>query len=148
MKKITSFLLVALIALAMTSCAKWQAQPQLNALESLVEKVEQKGADFTTTDWNRTSEKYDAICTKMSQYEYTNEQLQEIGKLKARYYIACAKGVMGGGILNGLFQQATGAFDGVMDEVGNALDEAGDALDEASGDLDEALEELDALFDD
>lgn len=141
MKKITSFLLVAVIALAMMSCAKWQAQHQLNALESLVEKVEQKGADFTTTEWSRTSEKYDAICTKMSQYEYTNEQLQEIGKLKARYYIACAKGVMGGGVLNGIFQQAAGAIDGVMNEVS-------DALDDTSDDIDEAIEELDALFDD
>ncbi len=147
MKKIVSFMVVAVLALSMTSCAKWQAQHQINALESLVEKVESKGADFTQTDWSKTSEKYDAICTKMNQYDYTNEQLQEIGKLKARYYVACTKGALGGGLLNGLFQQAVGAFDGVLDELDDVGDTVQEEMDQADEELDETLLELEALFD-
>ncbi len=151
------FIVVAVLALSMTSCAKWQAQHQIDALESLVEQVEQKGANFTSDEWSKTSTIYYEICNKISQYEYTDEQLQEIGRLKARYYVACAKGALGGGLLNGIFQQATGVLDGLMDGVDDALEEAIDGLsttkttvqeetEEAEKELDEALDELEALF--
>ena len=134
MKKIISLLLVAGLALAMTSCAKWQAQHQIDALESLVEKVENDASDFTREDWDKTAAKYEAICDKMNQYDYTDEQWQEIGRLKARYYVACAKGaISGGGFLNGLIQQATGVLDGLMENV--------------EEESDEALQELEDMFD-
>lgn len=133
MKKITSFLLVAVLAITMSSCAKWQAQHQINALESLVEKIENHGDELTRQDWQEVSDKYDAICTKINQYDYTNEQLQEIGRLKARYYVAYAKGSLsGGGLLNGLLQEAAGAVDGLMNDL--------------EKETDEALQELEDLF--
>ena len=72
MKKITSFLLVAVLALSMASCTKWQAQHQIRALESLTERVEKKGDSFTKQDWTEVSQEYDEICSKMNQYEYTD----------------------------------------------------------------------------
>lgn len=125
MKKITSFLLVAVLAITMSSCAKWQAQHQINALESLVEKVENHASDFTRSDWEKTSAKYEDICQKMNQCEYTNEQLQEIGRLKARYYVAYAKGQLSGGagLLNGLLHEASGAADELMKDLDQEKDE-------------------------
>ena len=133
MKKITSFLLVVVLAITMSSCAKWQAQHQINALESLVEKVENHASDFTRSDWEKTSAKYEDICQKINQCEYTNEQLQEIGRLKARYYVAYAKGSLsGGGLLNGLMHEAAGAVDELMKDL--------------EEEKDEALQELNAMF--
>ncbi len=133
MKKIASFLLVVVLTLTMSSCAKWQAQHQINALESLVEKVENHASEFTRSDWEKTADKYEAICEKMNQCDYTNEQLQEIGRLKARYYVAYAKGSLsGGGLLNGLLQEASGAFDGLMKDL--------------EEEKDETLQELEDLF--
>ena len=151
MKKITSFLLVALIALAMTSCAKWQAQHQINALESLVEKIENHGDELTRQDWQEVSDKYEAICTKINQYDYTNEQLKEIGRLKGRYYVAYAKGALNseGGLLNGLFQQGSGLLDGVLGGVSDAIDDVLDDISDEQEDeeMDEDLKELESLFD-
>ena len=120
MKKLTSFLLVVILALTMTSCADMMAKRQISKLESLVERVEQKGADYTNQQWSDVSAEYDRICDKMAQYKYTDEQLQEIGRLKGRYYAARVKNA--GGLFNGLFQQMSGVVDGILDGVGNVVD--------------------------
>ena len=125
MKRLLSFFLVAVLALSLSSCAKWQAQHQINALESLIEKVEKKGDSFTKQDWAEVSQKYDEICAKMNQCEYTDEQTQEIVRLKARYYTVCAKKAFGnaGGLLNGLLNTVGGAIDGVLDGLSEPQDD-------------------------
>ena len=148
MKKITSFLLVVGLIFTITSCAKMQAKHQIRSLESLTEKVEKKGDLFTRQDWTEVSREYDEICTKMNQCEYTNEQLQEIGRLKGRFYAACTKKAFNsaGGLLNGLFQQAGGAIDGFMESMSESQKD--DNEDDANLDeqVDEALRELESIF--
>lgn len=126
MKKITSILLAAMLALVMNSCADMQAKRQISKLESLVERVEQKGSQFTDQQWKDVSDRYEDICEDMEKYHYTDIQMQEIGRLKARYYAARVKN--SGGLLNGFFQQLGGFVDGILDEAEQTVD---DAMDEA-----------------
>lgn len=125
MKKITSFLLVAVLALSMASCAKMQAKRQIHALESLTERVEKKGDSFTKQDWTEVSQEYDEICAKMNQCDYSSEQMQEIGRLKGRFYAACAKKAINnaGGLINGIMNTVGGAIDGFMDGMSGSQDE-------------------------
>ena len=145
MKKITSFLLVAVLALSMASCAKMQAKHQIRSLESLTEKVEKQGDSFTIQDWTEISQEYDEICAKMNQYEYTNEQKQEINRLKGRYYAVCSKKAIhsAGGILNGFIQQAGSAIDGFMEGMSDSPEEKEDNLEEQ---VDEILLGLESIF--
>ena len=148
MKKITSFLLVAVLALSMASCTKWQAQHQIRALESLTERVEKKGDSFTKQDWTEVSQEYDEICAKMNQYEYTDEQMQEIGRLKGRYYAAYAKQMLNsaGSIFNGLMNQVGGAVDGFMNSMSTQQEEQPEE-DPGSGEqVDELLLGLESIF--
>lgn len=117
MKKVINFLLVAVLALSLASCAKMQAKHQMHALESLTEKVEKNGDSFTKQDWAEVSQEYDEICAKMNECEYTQEQMQEIGRLKGRFYAACTKKAINnaGGLLNGLMNTVGGAIDGFME---------------------------------
>ena len=81
MKKITYILLCASMVLAMTSCAKMQANRQISSLESLIEKVEKDGDSFTKEGWTDVANEFDEICGKMAQYDYTDEQMKEIARL-------------------------------------------------------------------
>ena len=121
MKKVFNFLCIAVLAVTISSCAGWQAKHQMSKLESLVEKVEQEGGSYTSQDWDKVSAQYDEITAKMAQCDYTDEQLQEIGRLKARYYAARVKNT--GGVFNDIIQQVKGAFDGLKEEVEESMDE-------------------------
>lgn len=140
MKKITSFLLVAVLALSMASCAKMQAKHQMHALESLTERVEKKGDSFTKQDWTEVSQEYDEICAKMNECEYTQEQMQEIGRLKGRFYAACTKKAINnaGGLLNGLMNSVGGAIDGFMEGMSGS--------DEQQEEDDAMLRSLESIF--
>ena len=147
MRKLLSFLLVAVLALSLASCAKMQAKHQMHSLESLIEKVEKHGDSFTQQDWAEVRQEYDEICTKMNQCEYTDEELQEIGRLKGRFYAACAKKAFGnaGGLLNGLINQFGGAIDGFMEGLSGPEDEK--AKEEANQEeTDEILLGLESIF--
>lgn len=144
MEKITSFLLVVVLTFTVSSCAKWQAKHQIHSLESLTEKVEKKGDSFTKQDWAEVSEEYDEICAKINQCDYTDEQLQEIGRLKGRYYAACTKHAFNaaGGLLNSFLQQAEGAIDGFMEGISEPQEDDANLKEE----VDEALLELESIF--
>lgn len=117
MRKLTLFFLAAILGLATTSCAKMQAKHQISRLESLVERVEKQGNDLSRQQWSQVKAEYDEICAKMKQYEYTAEQLQEIGRLKGRFYAACTKNALNaaGGWFNDFIEQAGGVINGFLD---------------------------------
>jgi len=154
MKKFSILLFSVVLAMVVTSCSETQAKWQINKLESLVERVEEKGADFSQQEWSEAADKYEQICAKMEQFHYTDEQLQEIGRLKARYYVACAKNMLNssGSLLNGFLQQVSGAVDGVMDELDDAVDELDAELNDLDNNpsqprqTDETLDELEKMF--
>ena len=80
MKKLVIFCAVMLCLMACNS-----AQTKKDSLKDLVENVEKNSDKFTEADWELTSAKYESIVNAMEEYNYSDEDLQEIGRLKARY---------------------------------------------------------------
>lgn len=86
-----TLVVVAALTLTLTACSSFKAKRLIGQLDSLVERLEEDGAKYTSEQWSKATAEYDEICAKMKQYEYTSEQQQEIGRLKGRYYAAYSK---------------------------------------------------------
>ena len=56
----------------------------LNDLEAITEEITTKSADYTQEDWDIAENQFGLICEELEQYEYTDEQLKHIGKLKGK----------------------------------------------------------------
>lgn len=56
----------------------------IKKLEKLVDKVEKKHASYDEEDWKEVAEEYANIKEEFEKYEYTKQELKEIGKLKGR----------------------------------------------------------------
>lgn len=84
MKKL-SYLAVAAFAALCMSCQQ-SADSCINDMKSFVENVEKECADFTEADWEKSAAKFEKLIEKASQCEdLTNEQSQEIAKIKGQY---------------------------------------------------------------
>ena len=73
---------IALMASAFSVCAS--PQTPIKKLEKLVEKVEKKHASYDEEDWKEIAKEYAEIKKEFEEYEYTKQELKEIGKLKGR----------------------------------------------------------------
>lgn len=73
-----------LLSVFQYSCGTPQASV-INDLETLVNDVEENHAEYTVEDWERVTVSYSEIEEELLQYEYTDEELKEIGRLKGRY---------------------------------------------------------------
>ena len=90
MKKYIVTLFTSLCLLGMTSCDHKQAA--IDELEGLAEDLKESSEQYTKEDWNAATEQYQAIETELEQYEFTDEELKEIGKIKARCFKYFSKG--------------------------------------------------------
>ena len=110
MKKLVIF---CAVMLCLVACHP--AQTKKDTLKDLVENVEKNSDKFTEADWELSDAKYESILQAMEEYDYSNEELREIGRLKARYVKEVGKNKMRifKKNLNNLFQQSMG----VMDEL-------------------------------
>ena len=79
MKKILPLLLVTLLLAA--------CHPQQTAKEDLqkfTERIEQKSDKWSDADWDDAAMHYSEICQTIERYDYSADELREIGKLKGR----------------------------------------------------------------
>ena len=72
-----------LLIVGLASCNPGQST--INDLESLVIKVEREHETFTEEEWSEVSMTYSEIERVIANYEYSDEQLKEIGRLKGKY---------------------------------------------------------------
>ena len=82
MKKILTICLIAAMAVSMQSCSTRRAA--INDLESLVDKVEKNGEEYTLEDWENVIYRCAKIEKKLQKHEYSAEEHREIGTLKGR----------------------------------------------------------------
>ena len=82
MKKL-ALLLTCSCILLLISCSD-EKTDTLNDLEAITEELTTKSADYTQEDWDIAENQFGLICEKLDQYEYTDEQLKHIGKLKGK----------------------------------------------------------------
>ena len=78
--------------IALTSCDKRQSA--INDLENLSEELKENSSDYSSQDWEEANEQYQLLVEQIDQYEYTDEELKEIGKIKARCLKQMTKGAM------------------------------------------------------
>ena len=120
MKKIT--VLFMFCALMTVSACSTPNTP-IDELRALVEEVEKNCDTYTEEDLENVIARVEALDDKMKQYEYTDEQLREIGVLEGRLARCLSKvlfkelGTELGNFTQELFGGIGGFFGGFMDEV-------------------------------
>ena len=86
------FLILLVMSIAFTSCDKRQSA--INNLENFSEELKENSSDYSSQDWEEANEQYQLLVEQIDQYEYTDEELKEIGKIKARCLKQMTKGAM------------------------------------------------------
>lgn len=81
-KNIALYLTCALFILCTIGCHSKQSP--INRLEKLSEEIQSNAQDYTKEDWKASAEELELIEDEIEQYksEYTDEELEEIGRLK------------------------------------------------------------------
>ena len=68
--------------MGITSCDS--SQSAIKDLEVLLNEIEENHQSYTEEDWEAMSLSYSAIEEELAKYEYTDEELKEIGRLKGK----------------------------------------------------------------
>lgn len=89
MNKFNIFLAAIVFSLVFSSCET--SKTPVEHLSSLVEEVEDKYDEFTDEDWENIASEYEKIEEELSKYDYTDEELKEIGKMKGKVLAKMAK---------------------------------------------------------
>ena len=76
------YIFFVMTILGFTSCDS--AQSAINDLEDLSIEIETNHQSYTEEDWNDIALSYSAIEEELTKYEYTDEDLKKIGKLKGK----------------------------------------------------------------
>lgn len=148
----TICLLICMAALILaTSCAS--KQKPVRQLQSIETELETKADDYSTSQWEELIDRYEQTLEDIAQYDYTNEELQQIGEIQGR----CAALLLqkslqkGSKMLSNYAQHAAGLLKGFTDEFnldnvdfedcGNSLKSLFGAFDDI--DEDEVEDEID-----
>lgn len=91
-KPIIQALLIAILSIVLTACNK--QEQAIDDLRSFSEQLKEESAEYTQEDWQQAGEQYQQIVEEINQYEYTDEQLKEIGRLQAVCIKQMSKGAM------------------------------------------------------
>ena len=67
------------------SCSCNSSQSVLEDLDELVKDMEENYTEYTVEEWENCIENYTKIEEALLQYEYSDEDLKKIGKLKGKY---------------------------------------------------------------
>lgn len=82
MKKLLLICLTFIMLFGITSCDS--SQSAIKDLEVLLNEIEENHQSYTEEDWEAMSLSYSAIEEELAKYEYTDEELKEIGRLKGK----------------------------------------------------------------
>lgn len=111
MKKLMlSFLFVIEILLCLTSCST----DPISRLRSLCETIEESGSNFNDKDWESVMIEYDNIMKDIAEENFTQEELKEIGRLEARFFVKA------GSKLGGTYARSIKSeLEGISEELNN-----------------------------
>ena len=127
MKKIfsISFVILFFVTLFFSCSSK---QTPVDRLEDLVEELQSESEDYTTEDWEDFAQKYAKIEEDLQQYDYTDEELKEIGKLKAKCFRAITKS--SAKIMKSKMHDIKMQLEGASEEIEDALGDFKDIFEE------------------
>lgn len=152
MKKLLFMVMMASSLMLFAGCNK--EQRCIDKLEKLVNKTEQKADQLDKEQWREAVTEYKEICAEMDKYNYTDEQMQEIGRLKGRFYALAAKYHLNGkgGFFNSIVQQGMGIIESLWgaadEELSNAIEGIKETMKtpDNTPNTDEDLDELNDWF--
>lgn len=82
--------LLTIICLSCMACTEPRIQA-LNQLSEITEDVSEKGDDYNREEWMAFKASYQEILEEISQYDYTEDEQKEIGRLKEKVSFAVGK---------------------------------------------------------
>ena len=118
--KIFVYLLVCVFIFA--SCEN--KQTPIKKLEKLDRTLVQQSESFTEQDWENALMEYEQIEEELSRYNYTDEELRQIGKMKGRLLAKISKEYLNKTMdeVDSYLKMFEGALEGFMEELGGDLD--------------------------
>lgn len=139
-KKIHLFALV-FAALFVSSCQS-QEEKAIDKLDTLVERVEKNGNDYSADDWKAVVKDLEAINKEMENYDYSKEELKEIGRKEGRIMVMMTHEAAK--YLKNNYQsilEGVGSFaKGIKEEVESELDE--EKMEQIGDDIEKGLNNI------
>ena len=126
MKRYFKLLMLAIMATIISSCSP--KQDPINDLEDLATELKENFENFSKEDWENAQNEFVEIENKLNEYEYTDEELKKIGKLKAKCGITFARGAAK--MLNDEMHNMKKQFEGAAEEMNSAAEELQDMFEE------------------
>lgn len=126
MKKLRFCFYLLLCVFVFAACEN--KQTPIKKLENLNRTIVQESDSFTDRDWENAIAEYEQIEQELSMYDYTDEELRMIGRMKGRllakiskeYLDETAKGI------DAYLKMFEGALEGFMEELGSAFEDTED----------------------
>lgn len=99
-------------------------QTPIKKLEKLDKTLVQQSESFTEQDWENALMEYEQIEQELSMYNYTDDELRQIGKMKGRLLAKISKEYLNKTMdeVDSYLKMFEGALEGFMEELGTALD--------------------------
>ena len=98
-------------------------QTPIKKLEKLNKTLVQKSETFTEQDWKNTIAEYEQIEKELSMYNYTDEELRMIGRMKGRLWAKISKEYLNTAAegIDTYLKMFEGALEGFMEEFGSVF---------------------------
>lgn len=122
MKILKNFVYLLVCVFIFASCENKQSP--IKKLEKLDRTLVQQSESFTEQDWENALMEYEQIEQELSMYNYTDEELRQIGKMKGRLLAKISKEYLNKTMdeVDSYLKMFEGALEGFMEELGTALD--------------------------
>lgn len=122
MKKLKFCIYLLVCVFIFASCEN--KQTPIKKLEKLDRTLVQQSESFTEQDWENALMEYEQIEQELSMYNYTDEELRQIGKMKGRLLAKISKEYLNKTMdeVDSYLKMFEGALEGFMEELGSALD--------------------------
>lgn len=122
MKKLKFCIYLLVCVFIFASCEN--KQTPIKKLEKLDRTLVQQSESFTEQDWENALMEYEQIEQELSMYNYTEEELRQIGKMKGRLLAKISKEYLSKTMdeVDSYLKMFEGALEGFMEELGSALD--------------------------
>lgn len=107
------FIILSALALLVSSCS--YRTSAITDLRALTNDIRTYGAEYTIRDWQRVKHEYDKIQDRLSRYDYTAAEREEIGELKGQCVKYFAKGIVtnAAGQIIGISSEIKGILEGL-----------------------------------
>lgn len=126
MKRYFKFLMLTVFVAAVCSCSS--KQDPIDDLQDLATELKDNFEDYSEEDWKEAQNKFVEIENKLSEYEYSDEELKEIGKLKAKCGITFTRAAAK--MLNDKMHSMKKQFEGAAEEMNSAAEDLQDMFEE------------------